>query len=141
MSRVYWDSMLFIYLPEANPAFAKRTLMHYQEMIRRGVILSTSVFTLGEVLTGPRIRNARAGIDGIRKIFDCGSVEILPFSREAADRCSVVRATCRVTQADAIHLAAAAVAGVELFVTNDAKLRKLLIPGIKFFADLDGKII
>jgi predicted nucleic acid-binding protein len=46
-----------------------------------------------------------------------------------------------VTQADAIHLAAAAVAGVELFVTNDAKLRKLLIPGIKFFADLDGKII
>lgn len=141
MNRVYWDSMLFIYLLEADPAFAKRTLKLYQEMIRRGVILCTSVFTLGEVLTGPRIRNDRAGIDGIKKFFAGGSVEILPFNHEVADRYSIVRATCRATQADAIHLAAAAVAGVDLFVTNDAKLRKLLIPGIKFFSDLDGKII
>jgi len=29
---------------------------------------------------------------------------------------------------------------VDLFITNDDKLRKLRIPGIRFFADLDGKL-
>jgi uncharacterized protein len=140
MNRVYWDSKLFIYLLEANPTFAKRAFNLHQAITRRGDILCTSVFAIGEVLTGPRIRSDLAGIDGIRKFFASGNVEILPFNHEVAERYSVIRATCRVTQADAIHLAAAAVAGVELFVTNDAKLRKLLIPGIRFFADLDGKI-
>lgn len=140
MNRVYWDSMLFIYLLEANPAFAKRTFNLYQTMTRRGDVLCTSIFAVGEVLTGPRIRNDLPGIDGIRKFFAGGNVELLPFNYEVAERYSTVRATCRVTQADAIHLAAAAVAGVELFVTNDARLRKLLIPGIRFFADIDGRI-
>jgi hypothetical protein len=45
-----------------------------------------------------------------------------------------------VSQADGIHLASAAAAGVDLFITNDDKLRKLRIPGIRFFADLDGKL-
>jgi uncharacterized protein len=141
MNRVYWDSMLFIYLLEANPVFAKRTLKLYQTMTSRGDVLCTSVFAVGEVLTGPRLLGDLAGIDGIRKFFASGNVEILPFDYEVADRYSTVRATCRVTQAAAIHLAAAAVAGVDLFVTNDGKLRKLVIPGIRFFAGLDGKVI
>ena len=45
-----------------------------------------------------------------------------------------------MSQADGIHLAAAAEAGVDMFFTNDSGLRKLSIPGIKFFADLDGKL-
>jgi hypothetical protein len=60
---------------------------------------------------------------------------------EAVDRYSMIRAGTRVRQADGIHLASAAAAAVDLFVTNDDKLRTLSIPGIRFFADLDGKVV
>lgn len=141
MNRVYWDSMLFIYLLEANPVFGERVQRLHEAMLRRGDILCTSIFTVGEVLTGPRKRNDAAGISGLKRFFGSKEVEILPFTIEAADRYSMIRAEARVKQADGIHLATAAAAGVDVFVTNDGKLRKLVIPGIRFFADLDGKMI
>ena len=82
-----------------------------------------------------------AGISGLKKFFGSKEVEILPFSMEAADRYSIIRAGMRVSQADAIHLATAAAVGVDLFVTNDDDLRKLVVSGIRFFADIDGKVI
>ena len=141
MNRVYWDSMLFIYLLEANPKFGKRVQRMHETMLRRGDILCTSVFTVGEVLTGPRMRNDVAGISALKKFFDSKDVEILPYTLEAADRYSIIRAATRVRQADGIHLATAAAAGVDLFVTNDEKLQQLVISGIRFFADVDGKVI
>ena len=140
MNRVYWDSMLFIYLLEANPVFGARVQRLYQGMLRRGDILCTSIFTVGEVLTGPRKRNDDAGVRGLKKFFGSKEVEILPFTIEAADRYSIIRAGERVSQADGIHLAVAAASGVDLFITNDGDLRKLKIPGIRFFADLDGRV-
>lgn len=140
MNRVYWDSMLFIYLLEANPVFGKRVQQTHEAMLRRGDILCTSVFTVGEVLSGPRKRNDLVGINTLTKFFDGKEVEILPFNHEGADRYSIIRANMRVGQADGIHLATAATARVDLFITNDGKLRTLSIPGIRFFADLDGKV-
>lgn len=141
MSRVYWDSMLFIYLLEANPVFGQRVQRMHDAMVRRGDILCTSIFTVGEVLTGPRKQNDAHGINGIKKFFGSKDVEILPFTTEAADKYSMIRAGTRVRQADGIHLATAAASMVDLFVTNDDKLRTLSIPGIRLFADLDGKVL
>jgi predicted nucleic acid-binding protein len=106
----------------------------------RGDILCTNIFTIGEVLTGPRKKNDEAGISGLKAFFDSQDVEILPFGFEAVDHYSLIRAKVRVSQADGIHLATAAAAGVDIFITNDGDLRKLKIPGIRFFADLDGKM-
>lgn len=141
MNRVYWDSMLFIYLLEANPVFGPRVQRMHDAMLRRGDRLCTSVFTVAEVLTGPRKRNDAAGANALKKFFSGDEVDILPFNLEAADRYSLIRATERVTQADGIHLATAASAGVDLFVTNDEGLQKLVIGGIRFFANVDGRII
>jgi predicted nucleic acid-binding protein len=133
--------MLFIYLLEANPTFGPRVQRLYEEMLRRGDTLCTGVFTIGEVLTGPRKRNDRPGIVALKKFFSGKDIEVLPFNLEAADRYGMIRATMRVGQADAIHLATAAAAGIDLFITNDSALRKLTVPGIRFFADLDGRVI
>jgi predicted nucleic acid-binding protein len=133
--------MLFIYLLEANPHFGERVQRMHEAMQRRGDVLCTSIFAVGEVLTGPRKRHDLAGIKGLKKFFSSKEVEILPFTMEAAERYSMIRAETRVSQADGIHLATAAAAGVDLFVTNDDQLRKLAIPGIRFFADLDGRLL
>jgi predicted nucleic acid-binding protein len=133
--------MLFVYVFEGNPIFAPQVKAILDEMQRREDVLCTSVFTLGEVLTGPRKFGQPADVTRARRFFvNSGRVELLPFSVETSDRYSVIRASTRVEPADAIHLAAASEFGVELFLTNDKRLHKLSIPGIHFIAGLDGRI-
>jgi uncharacterized protein len=141
VSLVYWDSMLFIYMLEGHPVNGPLVDKILDSIIRREDTLCTSAFGAGEVLTGPRRGNSQIEIAAIRHFFGGGSVEVLPFTLETADRFASIRATNRVSPADAIHLAAAAEAGVDVFFTNDSDLRKLSIPGIKLFADLEGKVI
>ena len=141
MSRVYWDSMLFIYLIEANPQYAPRVKAIYEEMLRRRDTLCTSVFTLGEVLTGPRKVGAHAVVDRVRQFFlNDANLQLLPFTIETSDRYSVIRATTGAKSADAIHLASAADAGVELLITHDKTLQRLTIPGIHFITGLDTSL-
>jgi predicted nucleic acid-binding protein len=47
----------------------------------------------------------------------------------------------KVSSADAIHLACAANAGTDLFLTNDKKLVGKVIPGIQFIVGLDSNIL
>ena len=138
MSIIYWDTMMFIYLLEGNPLFTPKVDRFQRQIEHRGDTLVTSVFTLGEALTGPRKTGDLNGVSAIKAYFASGRIAILPFDSATADRYSMVRSTCRVSQADAIHLASAAVAGATAFVTNDKEIRKLVIPGIGFMMDLDG---
>jgi predicted nucleic acid-binding protein len=133
--------MVFIYLLEGNPVFGPKARRILDQIARRGDTLSTSVFSIGEILTGPRKRGSVSGVDAVKKYLLSGAVEIVPFNEATSDRYSVIRATIRISQADGIQLASAAEAGTDIFFTNDAALRKLSIPGIKFFADLDGNVI
>ena len=58
MSRIYWDSMLFIYWLEDHPQHADRMNRIHERMEERGDKLCTCVFTIGEVLTGLYKRDA-----------------------------------------------------------------------------------
>ena len=137
MSLIYWHTMLFVYILESNPQFGPRIKEIHSKMQRRGDSLCTSIFTVGEVLTAPYRRGNRALASQIRDYLQPPAVEILPFTLDVADRYAQIRAVNRITPADAIHLASAAVVGVNLFLTNDQKVAKLTIPGIDFVAGLD----
>lgn len=52
-----------------------------------------------------------------------------------------IRRQNRVAPADAIHLASAAEAGVDLFLTNDRALLELVVDGIQFIAGMDVNFI
>lgn len=132
--------MLFIYLMEGSPQFAPKVARIQKQMEVHGDKLVTSVFTLGEVLTGPRKLGAQDAIDAVKAYFQSGAVELLPFNWETSDRYSLLRSTFNVAQADAIHLATASVTGVDAFVTNDRDLQRLRIPGIAFVVGLDGRV-
>jgi predicted nucleic acid-binding protein len=140
MSLVYWDTMLFAYILEGNPDFGKQTREAYKTFIERGDTICTSVFTLGEILVRPRMVKNDAAYDSIRQFMRGGEIELLPFTAETAEQYSAVRAETRLKAADAIHVATAILASVNLFVTNDRDIRKQTIPGLPLIAGLDGKI-
>jgi predicted nucleic acid-binding protein len=65
----------------------------------------------------------------------------LPFDEGAVAPFSRLRAKDKVKIADAIHLACAASAGIDLFLTGDKQLARLDIPGIQFIADFNNPIL
>ena len=137
MTRIYWDTMLFVYLIEGTPAHADRVAHIHARIEKRGQRLCTSVFTLGEVLTGPIKQGANDVVTQVGRTLCPPRVELLPFTAETAERYARIRAENRVSLADAIHLASAAESGVDLFLTNDRRLTRLTIPGIDFIAGMD----
>lgn len=140
MSRIYWDSMLFVYWLEDHPVHAARMDRIREWMEMRGDTLCTSAFTVGEVLTGLYRSGAIEAASRIREAFRSPRIELIPFTPDTADHYAAIRGNHRVSAADAIHLASAAQAGVDLFLTNDQRLRPLAIPGIHFIAGLDVKL-
>ncbi len=142
MSRVYWDTMLFIYWLEEHPAFAQRVDEIHQRMEERRDQLITGAFTVGEVLAGPYRKAASARLlDDTRRRLRNAVAEIIPFTLETADLYARIRGTLGVSPADAIHLASAAQAGTDLFLTNDRQLLGKIVPGIQFIATIDTPLL
>ena len=140
MSRIYWDTMLFVYWLENHPVHAKRVQHIMTKMEERQDQLCTSTFTAAEVLVGPYKIGDLGMVKKIRAIFESPFVELLPFNLAAADLYARIRAQQGVSPADAIHLAYAGQAGIDLFLTNDAALSGKVVPGIQFIAQLNTNL-
>jgi predicted nucleic acid-binding protein len=136
VSRVFWDTNLFIYLLDRDPVFFERTAALRKRMLERGDELVTSAMTLGEIQVWPRRQGdaARARLYGetIRRLCT-----VVPFDEAAADRFAAIREDQTIKPPDAIQLSCAAALGVELFITNDQGLLRLTVPGIHFVTTLD----
>lgn len=137
MSRIYWDTMLFIYWLEDNPQFSKRVDAIRSRMEDRGDQLITGALTFGEVLAGVYRKGDSTLADQTRLWLQDVVSEVVPFDLETVDRYGKIRGSMGVAPADAIHLASAAQAGTDLFLTNDKSLVGKFIPGIQFVASLD----
>ncbi|HEV2467900.1 MAG TPA: PIN domain-containing protein [Candidatus Sulfotelmatobacter sp.] len=140
MSRIYWDSMLFIYWLDDNPHFAKRVASIHARMSERSDELITSAVTVGEVLAGVYRKGPMSRVDEVRNALVSLLSEVVPFTADTADHYARIRGTLNVGSPDAIHLACAASAGTDLFLTNDKKLLGKIIPGIQFIASLETNL-
>jgi predicted nucleic acid-binding protein len=140
MNLVYWDTMLFVYWLEKDPAHFRAVSNLLDRMETREDRLCTSLFTVGEILVGPYRKNQEEQALKIKAVFRQPAVSVLPFTAATVERSARIRAAHRITPADAIHLASAAEAEVDLFVTNDRHLHGLVIPGIRFITGMDLRI-
>jgi uncharacterized protein len=136
VSRIYWDTMLFIYWLEDNPQYAKRVGAIRSRMEERGDQLITGAFTFGEILAGAYRKGAAQVAAESRRLLQEVVSEVVPFTIETADHYARIRGTLGVPPADAIHLASAAHATTDLFLTNDKRLVGKIVPGIQFIATL-----
>ena len=140
MSRIYWDTMLFIYWLEDHPQFAKRVGAIRTRMEERQDQLITSASTFGEVLAGVYRKGSADLARESRRLLESVVSEAVPFDLETADHYARIRGTLGVPPADAIHLACAARAGTDLFLTNDRRLVGKFVTGIQFIGALDTQL-
>lgn len=101
-------------------------------MIERGDSLATITLAISEVLVGP----VRMGREDLYKrylsLFSQPEIRILDFDIKAVGHYAKIRQDKTIRATDAIQLACAASAGVDLFITNDDRLSRKNIPGITF---------
>ena len=142
MSRIYWDTMLFIYWLEENPNFGKRVDAIWSRMQERNDQLITGALALGEVLAGAYKHGTDSQrIQDLKAALESAVSEVVPFNAEAAELFGQIKGRWEIPSADAIHLACAATAGTDLFLTNDKNLVGRAIPGIQFVAGLDSNVL
>jgi predicted nucleic acid-binding protein len=141
MSRIYWDTMLFIYLLEDHPVFSSRTRELLERAYKRDDSLFTSYLALGEMMAGasksPHPKSAAVVAETIGEM----GFSFLPFDGGAVAPFSTLRSKQKLRIGDSIHLACAASAGIDLYLTGDTQLFKLDVPGIQFIADFTSPIL
>ena len=141
MSRIFWDSMIPIYLLEDHPVFAPRVLQILERSMKRNDLLFTSYFALGEILAGTAKSPDPVKTKVVKDTLEEIGFSYLPFDYGAVEPFSQLRAKEKLKVADCIHLACAASAGIDLFLTGERQLLKLDVPGIQFIADFNTPIL
>jgi uncharacterized protein len=139
--RICWDTMLFIYLLGGNPAHVERVRDILAHSLERGDFLCCSYLALGEVMAGASLSNDPKKGAVIQNAIRKMGFHFLPFDEGAVIPFSRLRAREKLRAADAIHLACAASAEIDLFLTGDKQLMKLSVPGVKFIADMYTSLI
>ncbi len=136
MANIFWDTNLFIYLVEGNPQFGPAVKDLRRRMLHRNDRLFTSAMTVGEVLVKPLSLGHRSLAERYRAFLAAPHVSVTGFDLSAAEAYAHIRLDRTIEPADAIQLACAAAADVDLFITNDGRLNRKNVPGIKFISGL-----
>ena len=104
-------------------------------MIERQDHLLTSALTLGEILAKP----LAAGDGELMRHYKHAittSATVLPFDQTAASAFASIQRNSTIHPVDAMQLACASAAGVDLLITNDERLSRHMVPGIHFIQSL-----
>ena len=137
MRRIYWDTMLYAYWMEGNSKFGDRVNQIQETILQRSDILCSSFFVLGELLVGPLKTGDNNSISRIESFFHSSTVSILPYTAQSVRLFAELRANHGIKALDALHLSICATNGVDLFLTHDRRLHKVVMPGLPFIAGLD----
>ena len=140
MSRVFWDTNLFVYLVEDRGERAERVAALRRRMIERDDELLTSALTLGEVLVKPMEVGDENLVRRYEQVIGTGAT-VLPFDLRAAPKFAEIRRDRSIRAPDAIQLACASAASTDLFITNDERLSRKNIRGIHFIQSLEKAML
>jgi predicted nucleic acid-binding protein len=122
--RVYFDTNIFIYVLEGFAEAESQLHEIRTALLTGGCEVFTSELTLCELLVPHFRSNNLEMIKQYRGFLEkSGAVTLIETSRETYLRASDYRGQFGLKTPDAIHVASAAGAHCEVFVTNDAKLR------------------
>jgi predicted nucleic acid-binding protein len=140
MSRIFWDTNLFVYLIEDYGELSERVVRLRKRMLRRRDELYTSALTLGEILVKP-LDEDREDLAADYEFALTSAAVVIPFDRATARRFATIRRDRSVKPPDAIQLACASHVGIDLFITNDDRLSDKVVAGVQFITSLVNAVV
>jgi predicted nucleic acid-binding protein len=136
--KLYLDSMVWVYYFEGHPEFGPPSQVFVNRIRFARHELLSSHLILAEVLVLPKRSKDVFTAATYRRFFHSSAVRMIPFGIDTAEHFADLRASARVKPADALHLALAASAGTDYFVTTDTRLHSLTVPGIAHIGPPDA---
>lgn len=140
MSRIFFDAMMFVYLLEDNQEFSPAVRKVLERCYEREDTLLTSALAVGELMAGWKgAPAARTAPDVLKEM----GFAFVPFDEGSMATFARLRSEMGLKAPDAIHLACAAAAKTDMFLTNDRQLlnRQLYVPGIQFIGDFTKPVL
>lgn len=126
IQRRYWDSNIFLAILENDPIYAPKCKGVVAAIEKKEVKIVTSALTIAEVLYlkgHPKITREKS--QKIIRFFESDTIILINVDRKIAEMAREYIWDFNVHHKDAIHLASAIYAKIEIFDTFDEKLLKL----------------
>src|SRR5579862_6302883 len=117
------DSAPIIYVLEAHPDFAPRFMPLFAAQAAGRLRFAVATITIAEVLTGPLKSGNEALARRYRTILE--SWQVLPLDVDIAESAARLRASLRLSMADAVQAASALKINAAGLVTNDRKFARI----------------
>lgn len=119
---IYCDSCILIYLLDTVGPFNVRAAARMAAMQSAGDTAAFSDLTRLECRVKPLRLGATKALADIDAFFGRPDACLVPITSAVFDRAAIIRAVHNFKLGDSLHLAAAAVAGCDRFLTNDRRL-------------------
>lgn len=141
MSRIFFDTNLFIYLTEGKGEERGQVRQILRRAWERSDQIVTSALTVGELLTKPLAAQDMHLVKQYEEMLRAPAVDVIAFDRQCAIPYALVRQDKSIKPPDAIQLACASASKCDLFITNDERLSRKIVPGIHFISSLSKAMI
>ncbi|MGB6369655.1 MAG: PIN domain-containing protein [Atribacterota bacterium] len=120
------DTMVFIYHFEENQIYSPLTFSIFESLEKGNFKGITSILTLLEILVKPKKENNSLLTERYKLLFETfPNLQVKTINENIADIASTLRASYNINTPDAIQIATSLEAKADIFITNDATLKKI----------------
>jgi len=123
MAKVYLDSCVVIYLIQGPAILSRAILAELQPSEGEPPLVCVSDLTRLECRVWPLRQEDSGLLNEFDRFFASEGLQTIAFGARIFDKATELRATHGTKTPDALHLAAAIIAGCAEFWTNDPRLR------------------
>lgn len=120
------DAMCFIYQFQAHPLFGPQTSLIFSRMEEKKLSGCTSVLSLAEILSYPKLQLDRLSWEEERrKFWQTPNLRVVDIDSKICEAAAILKVKYSLTLPDAIQVTTAIFSKAEGFVTNDEKFRRV----------------
>jgi len=120
------DTMVFIYHFEESQIYSPLTFSIFENLEKGNFNGITSILTLLEILVKPKKENNSLLTERYKLLFETfPNLQVKTLNENIADIASTLRASYNINTPDAIQIATSLEAKADIFITNDATLKKI----------------
>lgn len=139
VQRLYIDTAPLIFYVEENPNYVAKMDAIIKIVETTSIATISSVILLTEVLTLPLKTGATKLEQEYRDILvNSGDYRLLPVTRQIAESAADFRARYNLRTPDALHIATAIAAQCDVFLTNDAGIKRVTEITVLVLDELTG---